>query len=157
MHNIRNVKYHSKKPKMSGFTLIEVMIVVVILAILASIVVPNFLSRPDQAKIAATKANINALGVAIDFYFIDNGKYPSNEQGLNALVYKTSIPPIPVNFPVQAYLKNPSALLDPWGREYQYENPGMHNVNSYDIYSLGPTGREGGSGKDAIIGNWDPE
>ncbi len=147
----------NRAKSVSGFTLIEVMVVVVILAILAAVVIPNILTRPDQAKVTTSKANLTAFTLALDLYYLDNNRYPSTEQGLVSLAYKTNIEPIPNQWPPQGYLKTSVSLKDAWGNEYQYESPGIHNPQSYDLYSLGANGREDGEGNDAIIGNWDEE
>ncbi len=137
-----------KKPTQRGFTLIEVMVVVVILAILAAIVVPKIMSRPEQAKMVKAKQDIVAIENAMDLYKLDNGFYPSTEQGIDALVARPTAPPVPENW--NGYLK--SLPKDPWNRPYQYLNPGKHG--EIDIFSLGPKGEasEDGSG---TIGNWE--
>lgn len=131
-----------------GFSLIEIMVVIVILGILASLVVPKIMSRPDEARLVKAKQDILAIQNALDLYKLDNGEYPTTDQGLIALVEKPSIEPTPRNW--QPYLK--SLPLDPWGREYLYLNPGEHG--EVDIFSYGPTGQAGGTGKNAPIGNW---
>ena len=131
-----------------GFSLIEIMVVIVILGILASIIVPKIMSRPDQARGVKAKTDILAIQNALDLYKLDNGMYPSTEQGLNALVEKPSMPPEPSNW--QSYLK--SLPQDPWGRPYFYANPGQHE--EIDIWTNGSTGQANGTGKDAPIGNW---
>ena len=139
-----------KHKKMRGFTLIEVMVVVVILAILASIIVPRILKRPEQARIVAAKQDILSIQNAMALYKLDNGFYPSTDQGIPALVSKPSGEPVPQNYSDGGYLKkNP---MDPWGHHYQYLNPGKHG--SIDIWSEGPPDAAG-TGKTAEIGNWD--
>jgi general secretion pathway protein G len=132
-----------------GFSLIEIMVVVVILGILASIVVPKILSRPDEARIVKAKQDVLAIQNAMDLYKLDNGFYPSTDQGLMALVVKPSTNPIPHDW--KPYLK--SLPKDPWGREYLYLNPGQHS--EIDIFTLGADGQPGGSGANAERGNWD--
>lgn len=136
------------KTKQSGFTLIEIMVVVVILGILAAIVVPKIVSRPDEARVVKAKQDILAIENALDLYKLDNTFYPSTDQGLEALVKKPSSDPIPQNW--KPYLKN--LPVDPWGRPYQYLNPGQHG--SIDIFTYGADGKPGGSGINATIGNW---
>ncbi|RMD79146.1 MAG: type II secretion system protein GspG [Gammaproteobacteria bacterium] len=130
-----------------GFTLIEVMVVVVILAILAAIVVPRIMDRPEAARIAKAKADIRAIQSALDLYKLDNGSYPSTDEGLEALVRR---PPGARRWKEGGYLDR--LPKDPWGRPYLYLNPGVHGP--VDVYTLGADGRPGGEGKDADIGNW---
>lgn len=131
-----------------GFSLIEIMVVIVILGILASLVVPKIMSRPDEARLVKAKQDILSIQNALDLYKLDNGEYPSTDQGLIALVEKPTTEPQPRNW--QSYLK--SIPLDPWGRDYLYLNPGEHG--EIDIFTYGPTGQTGGTGKNATIGNW---
>lgn len=135
--------------KQSGFSLIEIMVVVVILGILAAIVVPQILSRPDQARVVKAKQDVLAIQNALDLYKLDNGFYPSTDQGLMALVEKPNTSPIPQDW--KTYLK--SLPKDPWGRDYLYLNPGQHG--EVDIYTLGASGHADGQGLNATIGNWD--
>ncbi|STX51280.1 type II secretory pathway protein LspG [Legionella busanensis] len=132
-----------------GFSLIEIMVVVVILGILASIVVPKIISRPDEARAVKAKQDVLAIQNALDLYKLDNGFYPTTDQGLIALVEKPSSNPAPRDW--KQYLK--SVPKDPWGREYLYLNPGEHG--EVDVFTLGANGQPGGTGKDAEIGNWD--
>jgi general secretion pathway protein G len=133
-----------------GFTLIEVMVVVVILGILAAFVVPQIMSRPDEAKMVKAQQDVIRLESALDLYRLDNGQYPSQAQGLAALVQKPSMPPVPTHYNASAYLKR--LPKDPWGHDYQYRNPGIYG--DVDVFSLGADGREGGEGVDNDIGNW---
>ena len=152
MHGMNQMKKpllrHSHQ---NGFTLIEIMVVVVILGILAALIVPNIMSRPDQAKATAARSDIKALSSAMEIYRLDNGHYPSTEQGLEALVHKPSGQPVPRNWNPEAYLKK--VPTDPWGNPYIYLSPGNHG--QYDVYSLGADGREGGEGINAVIGSWE--
>lgn len=132
----------------SGFSLIEIMVVVVILGILASIVVPKIMSRPDEARIVKAKQDILAIQNALDLYKLDNGIYPTTDQGLSALVTKPTTSPEPRDW--KTYLKQ--VPKDPWGREYLYLNPGEHG--EIDIFTLGASGQPGGTGINAEIGNW---
>ncbi len=136
--------------KQRGFTLIEVMVVVVILGILASIVVPKIISRPDEAKIVKAKQDILAIESALELYKLDNGLYPSTDQGLNALVVQPTTEPAPRNWKRGGYLKH--LRHDPWDREYQYLNPGSHA--EIDIFSYGADGEPDGEDFNADIGNW---
>ena len=135
-----------------GFTLIEIMVVVIILGILAAIIAPNVIGRVDDAQIAAAKADLRGIRNALDFYRLDNFEYPTSEQGLQALVTKPNDPNIR-NWKTGGYLDR--MPKDPWGREYQYLNPGQND--EIDVYTYGRDGRPGGEGIDADIGSWDLE
>ena len=137
-----------KRLRQRGFTLIELMVVVVIIGVLAALIVPNVLDRLDQAKVEAARANIATLMGALDMYKIDNQRYPTAEQGLQALVAKPTTGPIPGNW--KPYLKK--LPDDPWGKPYQYANPGVKGP--IDVYSLGADGVVGGDGLNADIGSW---
>lgn len=143
-----------KTPKgQRGFTLIEIMVVVVIIGVLGAIVVPQFMSRPDQAKVTAAKTDIQAIATSLEMYRLDNAHYPSTQQGLEALVHRPAGTPAARNWNPQGYLK--SLPVDPWGTPYQYLTPGVRTANgSYDLYSLGSDGVTGGEGYAADIGNW---
>jgi general secretion pathway protein G len=131
----------------SGFTLIEVMVVVVILAVLAAIVVPKIMSRPDEARMTAARADIAGITQALKLYRLDNSFYPTTEQGLQALVTQPTTSPAPGNWKRGGYLDR--MPKDPWGREYQYLNPGLRG--EIDVFSLGADGRPGGEGVNADI------
>jgi len=133
-----------------GFTLIEIMVVVVILGILAALVVPKVMSRPDEARIVAAKQDIQALGQALKLYRLDNQRYPTSEQGLQALVQKPTTAPLPPNWKPGGYLDR--LPQDPWKHDYLYLNPGLHG--EIDILSYGADGASGGEGNDADIGSW---
>jgi general secretion pathway protein G len=137
--------------KQGGFTLIEIMVVVVILGILAALVVPQVMNRPDQAKVTVAKGDIKAIGAALDMYKLDNYSYPSTQQGLDALVEKPGGNPQPKNWNRDGYLKR--LPKDPWGNDYQYLSPGTQG--QFDLYSFGADGKPGGSDLNADIGNWD--
>ena len=136
--------------KIAGFTLIEVMIVVVILGILAAVVVPKILDRPDTAKIAAAKSDIAVIMQQLKLYRLDNSSYPSTDQGLNALIVKPATNPLPTNWKTGGYLER--LPNDPWGRPYLYLNPGLKG--EIDVYTLGADGQPGGEGPNADIGSW---
>ena len=138
--------------QLRGFTLIEVMVVLVILGILATLVVPRIMSRPDEARIIAAKQDINSIGQALKLYRLDNQGYPTTDQGLQALVAKPSAPPAPPNWKTGGYLDR--LPKDPWGNEYKYLNPGVKNTNDVDVFSLGADGAPGGEGNDADVGSW---
>lgn len=127
------------------------MVVVVILGILAALVVPQIMSRPDQAKVTVAKGDIRAISAALDMYRLDNNRYPTTQQGLDALVQKPSGSPPPRNWNPDGYLKR--LPVDPWGNPYQYLSPGTRGP--FDLYSLGADGQQDGADFDADIGNWD--
>ena len=134
-----------------GFTLIEIMVVIVILGVLAALVVPSILSRTDDARIVAAKSDIASIRQALKLYRLDNQRYPTTEQGLDALVAKPTDPPIPPNWKPGGYLEK--LPRDPWGRPYQYLNPGLKG--DVDVFTYGADGKPGGTGVDADIGSWD--
>lgn len=135
--------------KQQGFTLIEIMVVVVILGILGALVAPSILGRPDEARVTVAKNDIRSISNALDMYKLDNFRYPTNEEGLKALVEK---PATAKNWNPDGYL--PQMPEDPWGNAYIYQRPGQKSRH-FDLYSLGADGQEGGEGTDADIGNWD--
>lgn len=135
-----------------GFTLIEIVVAVAILAILASIVVPRVLGRVDDANIAKARTEISVLSSALNLYKLDNFAFPSSDQGLQALVAQPGGAPEARNWRAGGYLQGGSVPKDPWGRDYQYLSPGQRG--EFDVYSLGRDGRPGGEGVDADIGNW---
>ena len=133
-----------------GFTLLEVMVVVVILGILAALVVPKIISRPDEARVIAAKQDIASLMQALRLYRLDNQRYPTTEQGLQALVTKPTTSPAPPNWKMGGYIER--LPKDPWGQPYQYLNPGVRG--EIDVFSFGADGVAGGEGNDADIGSW---
>lgn len=132
-----------------GFTLIEVMVVIVILGVLAALVVPRVMSRPDEARVVAAKQDIATIMQALKLYRLDNRRYPTTEQGLRALVERPTSAPLPENW--KPYLER--LPTDPWGTPYQYLNPGIRG--EVDVISFGADGRPGGTAFDADIGSWD--
>ena len=133
-----------------GFTLLEVMVVIVILGILAALVVPKIISRPDEARVIAAKQDIASLMQALKLYRLDNQRYPTTEQGLQALLTKPTASPIPQNWKPGGYVER--LPKDPWGNPYQYLNPGVRG--EIDVFSYGADGAPGGEGNDADIGSW---
>jgi general secretion pathway protein G len=132
-----------------GFTLIELMVVLVIIGVLAALIVPNVLNRADDARATAARTDVNNLMQALKLYRLDNQQYPSAEQGLTALVTKPTVGAIPTNWkPYVDKLPN-----DPWGRPYQFMNPGLKG--EVDVLSFGADGQSGGEGKNADIGSWE--
>lgn len=132
-----------------GFTFIEIMVVVIILGILAAIVLPKFAGRTQEAKVNAAESQVGVFATTLDAYELDNGRYPSTEQGLKSLREQPTTPPIPKGWK-GPYLQKPPPK-DPWGSDYLYRSPGTHNPRSYDLFSYGPDEKEGG---DDDIENW---
>ena len=133
--------------RQSGFTLLEVMVVIVILGILASMVVPNLMGSQERANVQKAVSDITALETSLSMYKMDNYNYPTTEQGLEALVTETDVEPLPRRFPEEGYVKR--LPNDPWGNEYQLLNPGENG--KIDIFTMGPDGE---AGTDDDIGNW---
>jgi general secretion pathway protein G len=133
-----------------GFTLIEIMVVVIILSILAVFVVPQIMERPDDARILKARQDIQALEAALNLYRLDNYSYPTTDQGLDALTTKPSSPPEPRNWKTGGYIKK--LETDPWGNPYRYLSPGQ--FGEFDLYSLGADNQQGGEGKNADITSW---
>jgi len=150
-HNLsRSSDIQIRQRLQSGFTLLEIMIVVVILGVLAAMIVPKVMSRPDEARQVAAKQDIAALMQALKLYRLDNFRYPSTEQGLAALVSKPSGDPVPPNWKGGGYLDR--LPKDPWGSPYQYLSPGVHG--EIDVFSFGSDRESGGEGDGADIGSW---
>lgn len=133
-----------------GFSLIEILVVVVIIGILAAVVVPRFMDEPDRARVTKAKQDIQALVTALNMYKLDNYTYPSTEQGLEALVREPSGRPEAPNWKQGGYIER--LMKDPWGNDYQYLNPGVHG--EIDVWSFGANGTSGGEGINGEIGNW---
>ncbi len=136
-----------------GFTLIEILVVVVILGILVGLIAPRIMERPDQARVVAAKNDVRAIMSALKLYRLDNGRYPSTDQGLIALAHKPDTGKIPGNWKSSGYLER--MPKDPWDLDYQYLNPGIHG--EIDVFSLGADNAPGGEGVNADIGSWDPD
>ena len=139
-----------------GFTLIELMVVVVILGILAGLVIPRIMGRPEQAKRLKARMQIEQIEQALKLYYLDNGDYPSTEQGLSALVEQTTIEPVPKRWREGGYLEKGKVPDDPWGNPYVYVSPGV-NSRDFDLESYGADGEDGGEGKYADVENWNLE
>jgi general secretion pathway protein G len=142
---------HNIQRRQAGFTLIEIMVVVIIIGLLAGIVVPNVMDSLDKANVQKARADFKTLQTALKLYRIDNFNYPSTEQGLESLVSKPSIAPVPRNYKSNGYVE--TLPRDPWGNEYQYMSPG--EAHEYDIYSLGADGVSGGEEQNADLTVWD--
>ena len=146
---------HASKParaarRHAGFTLIEIMVVVVIMGVLAALLVPRLMGRTDDARILAAKQDIATLMQALKLYLLDNQRYPTTEQGLQALIARPSNGPQPANWKTGGYIDRLNK--DPWGNPYQYASPGTRS--EVDIFSYGADGQPGGSGNDADLGSW---
>jgi general secretion pathway protein G len=141
----------------AGFTLIEIMAVVIIIGLLTTIVGAAIFQQVDKGRVTTAQAQINSLEGVLELYRMDNGRFPTTEQGLEALVREPSQDPAPRSYPAGGYLKGGRVPLDPWGQPYQYEAPGQHNSHSFDLWSFGADGAVGGEGVDADLGNWHEE
>ena len=137
-----------------GFTLLEVVIVLVIIGVIAALVVPNITGSLDKARLDAAKQDILSLENALTMYKADNMRLPTTEQGLQALVAKPTIAPIPSNWRAGGYLSKTDLPKDPWGNDFKYLNPGVRNTAKVDIISYGADGQPGGEGEAADFGNW---
>ncbi len=142
---MKKIKGHQRQ---RGFTLIELMVVLVIIGVLAALIIPNVLERADDARITAAKTDISNLSQALKLYKLDNQNYPTAEQGLQALVIRPTVGTVPMNW--KPYIEK--LPQDPWGHPYQYLNPGIKS--DVDVMSLGADGVSGGQGKNADIGSW---
>jgi general secretion pathway protein G len=138
-----------KNPRSAGFTLIEIMAVVVIMGMLMATLAVGISGQIDKARVSTTRTKIIRIEQALEFYQMDNARFPTADQGLDALVHKTSSPPVPRAFTPGGYIKT-DGLADPWGQPFQYRIPGTNNPHSFDLWSLGPDGVEGGDD----IANW---
>lgn len=145
----------NKHRKQAGFTLIELMVVVIIIAILAGLIIPRFMGETDKAKQAKAKMQIESLESALKMYKLDNGSYPTTEQGLKALVETPSVGNLPKNWRQGGYLEKGKVPKDPWDHEYVYVSPGSHG--DFDLSSLGADGEPGGEEFDKDINNWEIE
>ena len=143
------------KRKEKGFTLIELMVVIVILGILAGMIVPRIMGRPDEARRAKAVIQIESLETALKIYKLDNGRFPTTEQGLRALVEMPVTEPPLKNWRQGGYLEKDKVPKDPWDNDFIYLSPGAHG--DYDLSSLGADGAEGGEGKDKDINSWESE
>jgi len=154
MNLVRNTRAASRRvtalTRSRGFTLIELMVVVVIIGVLAALIVPNVLDRLGESRVTAARSDVAGYEGQLQLYKLDNGQYPTTEQGLESLAVKPTSGPIPPNW--RPYIDK--VKPDPWGHPYQYAFPGLKNANKFDIYSFGADGVLGGEGENAEIGNW---
>jgi len=147
-HTLHRRAAQARAAAQRGFTLIELMVVLVIIGLLAALIVPNVLDRADDARVTAAKTDVSNLMQALKLYKLDNQRYPTAEQGLQALVAKPSASPVPPNW--KPYLEK--LPQDPWGHPYQFSNPGVKG--QVDVFSFGADGQAGGEARDADIGSW---
>ena len=152
-----NAARAARTDRTAGFTLIEIMAVVLIIGLLVTIVGVNIFSQVDKARVGTARTQIKQLEGVLEFYRLDNARYPTTEQGLDALVHKPTGEPQPRNWRPEGYLQHSEVPLDPWGNPYQYACPGQHNPYSFDLWSYGADGQAGGDGVNADVGNWAEE
>ncbi len=155
MNSVMRSKYHIDMYNNRGFTLIELMVVIVILGVLAGLIVPRIMDRPEEARRTKAAIQVQSLEQALKLYKLDNGQYPSTEQGLLALVETPSVGRLPKKWREGGYLEKGKIPKDPWDNEFVYISPGLHG--EFDIVSYGPDGEPGGEGEDADINNWELE
>ena len=146
-------KMFGKKRGSAGFTLIELMVVIVILGILAGLIIPRIMGRPEEARQMKARVQIESIETALRLYKLDNGSYPSSEQGLDALVQPPTVGELPRAWREGGYLEKGKVPKDPWDNEFIYLSPGVHG--DYDLSSYGGDGQPGGEGKDQDINSWD--
>ena len=144
---MKSVHFQKSRDLESGVTLIEMMVVLVIIAVIAAMIVPNVMGRPDDARVSVAKGDLRAIGTALEFYRLDNQTYPTSLQGLQALVERPNTTPVPSNWNSNGYLVQ--FPLDPWGREYVYRAPG--DARPFDLISLGADGATGGDGVNSDV------
>ncbi|ACS81642.1 type II secretion system major pseudopilin GspG [Maridesulfovibrio salexigens] len=150
----KRIRIADLKKGQRGFSLIELMIVIVILGLLASMLVPKIMDRPNEARVTKAKMDMKALDSALKLYKLDTGRYPTTEQGLQALITKPDTRPVPRNYRKGGYLDSATAPVDPWGYDYIYRSPGEEG-RPYELISLGADGMEGGEDYDADIKSWE--
>jgi general secretion pathway protein G len=154
--NAEHATRDRKSPKAdAGFTLIEIMAVVIIMGMLMGMVGVGVFAQVQRARATTAKVKMDQLEQALEFYRLDNSRYPTTDQGLEALVSQPSAGPTVRHYPKGGYLRRAEAMSDPWGELYQYESPGQHNPDTFDLWSFGADQSPGGTDSDADIGNWD--
>jgi general secretion pathway protein G len=149
------MKKFGRKRGESGFTLIELMVVIVILGILAGLIIPRIMGRPDEARRAKARMQIESIETALKLYKLDSGNYPTTEQGLQALVEQPSVGPPAKNWRQGGYLERGKVPKDPWDKDFVYISPGAHG--DFDLSSLGADGEPGGEGKNKDINSWETD
>ncbi len=155
MTTSRKSRYNARSPRRAGFSLLEIMAVVVIMGLLMSIIGVSISGQIDKARLATARAQIAQLESALELYRMDNGRYPTTAQGLGALVRKPTEAPEPRDYPRGGYVSKSDALLDPWSEPFQYASPGNHNSYGFDLWTQGADQAPGGEEGDADIGNWE--
>ncbi|WP_370627303.1 type II secretion system major pseudopilin GspG [Brevundimonas sp. PAMC22021] len=140
-------RFRCRLARREGLTLVEMIVVLAIIALVAVLIVPNVIGRPDEARVTVAKTDLKTISAALRMYRLDNGDYPTTQQGLRALVERPTQPPAPANWSSEGYL--PEAPTDPWGRPYVYRSPGQNG--RYDLLSYGKDGEAGGEGLDADL------
>lgn len=148
-------KLKQKKNRQAGFTLIELMVVIIILGVLAGLIIPRIMGRPDEARQAKARIQMEAMESALKLYKLDNGSYPTTEQGLRALVEAPTIGNVPKNWRQGGYLEKGKVPKDPWGNDFIYVSPGSHG--DFDLTCLGADAEPGGEGVNKDINNWEVE
>ena len=148
---MRNQRQHRRQ---AGFTLVEIMAVVLIIALLGTLVGAAVVGQIDKARTTTAKTQIKQLEAALEFYQMDNGRYPSTDQGLEALVQEPSIEPLAIDYRPEGYLRGGAVPSDPWKGDYHYQSPGTNNPHSFDLWTLGKDAQAGGEGTSADLGNW---
>jgi len=157
MQSVRDTNPSRESSRRAAFTLIEIMAVVIIIGLLTTIVGAAIFQQVDKGRVTTARAQINSLEGVLELYRMDNGRFPSTEQGLEALVVAPTGDPPARNYPAGGYLKGGRVPLDPWSKSYQYEAPGQHNPHAFDLWSDGADGATGGQDVDSDIGNWQDE
>jgi general secretion pathway protein G len=155
MHKNNRSERSQRSRREAAFSLLEIMAVVVIMGLLMSIIGVSISGQIDKARLATAKAQIAQLESALELYRMDNGRYPTTAQGLDALINKPGDAPAPRNYPRGGYVSKNDALLDPWSEPFQYSSPGSHNSHGFDLWTLGADATPGGEDGDSDIGNWE--
>ena len=156
-HSLPLPASRTRPSRKKGFTLLEMVAVVAIIGVLMTLVGTQIAAQLDKANVQATKAKISSVSQALELYRIDNGRYPTTEQGLQALITKPTTNPEPKRYMAGGYIKSRANLMDAWDNDLQYASPGQHNPRGFDLWSLGSDQEPGGAESGADFGNWDEE